>query len=42
VTTLRCEQPIAVELELEDPVVAREGVVARFGEHELHLAWIDA
>ena len=40
-TALRREQAIAVELELEQPVVARERLLARFGEHHLHRSRID-
>src|SRR5262249_33092750 len=34
---LRGEQAVPVELELEEPAVARERALRRFGEHELRL-----
>src|SRR5258708_3012015 len=36
------EQPIAIELELEDPAIARERVVRRLGEHDIDRRRIDA
>ena len=42
VSPLRRDQAIAIELELEQPVVVGERVVARLGEHQLHLTRVDA